>query len=455
MSTLVTRDGAQIHGNSAHGRTQTHIGSMRISSPSCGVDSRRTALGTALIAAILCSLGCDEPPPPPAPLEVAVARPVVRELVDWDEFTGQVEAVERIEVRARVNGYLESTHFREGEIVEQGRLLFVIDPRPYQAELDRAEAELARARARLALARNDAKRAERLVRIQAISQEEFDTRTTEHSEAGAELRAAEATVEQRRLDLEFTRVRAPIQGRVGRSLVDIGNLISGGTPQSTMLTTVVSLDPVHVYFEADERSYLKYTRLARSGERPSSRDVPNPVRVAVADEQDFPHPGYMDFVDNEIDPNTGTLRARAVLPNPDGLLTPGLFARVRLLGSGRYRAFLIPDEVIGTDQAERTVLVVGADDTLELRTVETGPRVAGLRIVRKGLEATDRVVISGLQRVRPGVRVTPRLMELATPERIAELEAFMAGRPAPDKAPAVGASPVAVPEAAEELEPSS
>jgi RND family efflux transporter MFP subunit len=391
--------------------------------------SRQLALRALLLAAALALGGarCAPDAPEAKPPAVDVAHPVVREIVEWDEYSGRVEAVERVEVRARVSGYIESIRFVDGQIVEPGDLLFVIDPRPYRAALSRAEAELASARASLALAENDARRAERLMQSEVISRERFETQTTARRTAAADVEAAKAAVEQARLDLEFTEVRAPIRGRVGRDLVTTGNLVSGGTPDATLLTTLVSLDPIHVYFDADERAVLKYERLARSGERASSRDVPNPVLLALADEQGFPHRGQMDFVDNQLDPRTGTMRGRAVFPNPDLALTPGLFARVRLLGSGRHRALLLPDEAIGTDQSDRYVLVVDEQSRVESRIIEPGPLIEGLRVVRSGLAPEDRVVIRGLQAVQPGSSVEPRPVEIAAPERFESLEALLPG----------------------------
>jgi RND family efflux transporter MFP subunit len=352
------------------------------------------------------------PPPPPA---VEVAHPVVREIVEWDEYSGRLEAVERVEVRARVSGYVESVHFADGQIVESGALLFVIDPRPYQAAVSRAEAEVASAKARLALAERDSRRAEGLLASDVISRERFDTTATARHTADADVAAAAAALEKAQLDLEFTRVRSPIRGRVGRDFVTPGNLVTGGTSDSTLLTTVVSLDPIHVYFDVDEGAGLKYERLARSGERPLSRDVPNPVMVGLADEEGFPHRGHIDFVDNQLDPRTGTTRLRAVLPNPDLLLTPGLFARVRLLGSGRHEAMLLPDEAIGTDQAVRFVLVVAESGRVESRAVTLGGLVDGLRVVRSGLAPEDRVIVRGMQGAAAGDLVEARAAEIERP----------------------------------------
>lgn len=370
---------------------------------------RRHLVAAGLGAAALLACGCGPSPQstPPPPPKVGVVAPVQRDVVEWDEYTARLEAVDAVEVRARVSGYLEAVRFTDGATVRKGDVLFVIDPRPYTAALRRAEAELALAKARGDLADKRRERAVKLVAEHAISQEEADTRAAEARQAEASVDAAAATLETARLDVEFTAVRAPVSGRVGRKLVTEGNLVNGGSVQGTLLTTIVSLDPIYVYFEADERSHLKYVRLAQQGKRPSSREVHNPVQIGFADEEGFPHRGVMDFVDNRLDRDTGTITARALLPNPDLALTPGLFARLRVIGSGEYRALLIPDEAVGSDQSQKFVYVVAPDNTAEYRTVEIGPLIDGLRVVRSGLTADDRIVVSGTQRVRPGALVDP------------------------------------------------
>lgn len=355
-----------------------------------------------------------EQAPPPPPPEVTVSQSIVREVIEWDEYTGQLQAVESVEVRARVNGYLQSIHFEDGQIVKKGDLLFVIDPRPYQAELDRAEADLRLAQAQLELAKSDLERAKKLLVSRAISEEEADTRAANLSESEAQVEAAKATIESARLNLEFTRITAPITGRISRKLVTEGNLINGGTG-GTLLTTIVSLDPIYCYAEADEQSYLKYMRLAQEGKRPSSREARNPAYLALADEMGFPHKGYIDFVDNQIDPNTGTITGRAVFPNPDLALTPGLFARLRIPGSGKYEAIMIPDEAIGSDQSQRFVFVVNDKNVVEYRKIQLGPIINGLRVIREGLKPEDWVVVKGVQRAMPGVQVTPQRQKI-TPQ---------------------------------------
>lgn len=379
------------------------------------------ALGTVASGSGGCRESTAPAPPPP---EVDVARPILREITEWDDYTGRLAAIDTVEVRPRVSGYLESVHFKEGQIVEKGDLLFVIDPRPFRAVLAGAAADLRGAQTRLELARNDAQRIEDLVSEGAVSAEEFDRRSKGAVEAQTTLDAAKARLDQARLDLEFTEVRAPIDGRASNYTVTVGNLVnSGSSGESTLLTTIVSLSPIYCYFEASEQDYLKYTRLAASGSRPSSRDVANPVRVALADETDFKHQGTMDFVDNRIDPSTGTIRGRAVLNNSEGLLVPGQFVRLRLIGETRPNAVLVPDEAIGTDQSNRVVYVVDANNVAALRTVTTGRLVDGLRVIRSGLDGTESVVVSGVQRVRPGAPITPHPVDLEASASVADAAA--------------------------------
>lgn len=364
-----------------------------------------------LVGLALLLAACQQPqaalPPPPLP-QVTVSQPVAREVVEWDEYTGRLEAVESVEVRARVNGYLQSIHFTDGAIVQKGALLFVIDARPYQEELNRATAALEQAMARYERTQKDFIRAQQLVRSRAISQEELDTRSADQREAEEAVQAARAAVEAARLNVEFTQVRAPISGRISRQFVTEGNLVNGGTAGSTLLTTIVSLDPIYGYFEVDERSYLKYSRLWRNGTRSGSREAKIPVNLGLADETGFPHQGRLDFLDNRLDPNTGTMTGRAVFLNPNLRLTPGLFARIRLPGSSQYEALLISDGAIGTDQTQRFAFVVIDQDTVEYRKVELGPIIDGLRVIRDGLKPEDWVIVNGVQRVRAGVKVDPR-----------------------------------------------
>jgi RND family efflux transporter MFP subunit len=346
--------------------------------------------------------------PSPPPPKVTVNQPIIRDVVESDEYTGRLEAVEAVDIRARVNGYLQSVHFTDGAIVKKGALLFVIDPRPYQAELNRAKAQLEQASARFERTQKDFARAQQLVKSRAISQEEVDTRSADQREAQEAVQAARAAVEAARLNVEFTQIKAPISGRISRHLVTEGNLINGGTADSTLLTRIVSLDPIYGYFDVDERAFLKYTRLWRNGTHPSARQGHIPVDIGLSDETGFPHQGYLDFIDNRLDPNTGTMTGRAVIPNSDLTLTPGLFARIRLPGSSQYEALLLPDQAIGSDQTQRFAFVVNDQNTVEYRKVTLGPMIDGLRMIRDGLKPEEWVIVSGVQRVRTGAKVDPQ-----------------------------------------------
>jgi RND family efflux transporter MFP subunit len=346
---------------------------------------------------------------PPLP-QVTVAPAIARQVTEFDELTGRFEAVERVEVRPRVSGYISSVEFTDGTDVKKGEVLFVIDPRPYAAERDKARAQLAQARSQLTLAVTERDRATKLLAQHAISQEEFDTRTAGREQAEANVAAAQAALDAAALNLEFTRVAAPISGRISRALVTSGNFVTSG---QTPLTTLVSLDPIYVSFDGDERQYLRYSKLARAaGKGPAAR---NPVEVGLADETGFPHQGVMVFVDNALDPATGTIRNRALLDNHERLFTPGLFARLKLLESRDYSAVLVNDSAIGTDQTVRYVLVVGAANKVEYRPVQLGPIVDGLRVVQSGLAAGETVVVNGLQRVRPGAQVSPQHVAMGAP----------------------------------------
>lgn len=375
------------------------------------VHGRRAALFATLM---LLATACSKPPPAAvaaAPI-VSTARPEIREIVEWDEYIGRLESPETVELRARVSGYLDGVHFKEGREVRKGDLLFTIDARPYRAELERAEAEAQRAQTQLELAINDADRAKRLIVTKAISEEEADTKFKSQSVAQAALRSSAAEVTLARLNLEFTEVRAPIDGRIGRALVTTGNLINGSAAgaQATLMTTIVSLDPLYCYGDADELSILKYLQLSREGKRESARDVNIPAELGLADEDGFPHQGYMDFVDNRLDPETGTIRARVVIENTDHRLSPGFYARLRIPGSGKYQATLIPDRAIGADQSQRFVYVIGEQHKVQYRPVTLGPMVDGLRVVKSGLGPADTFIVEGLMRARPGLVVDPRPM---------------------------------------------
>lgn len=365
------------------------------------------ALGLAFLA------GCDgqadsarQAPPPP---QVSVAEVVVRDVTFWDEFTGRIEAVEEVALRPRVAGHLEAIHYTEGQVVEAGDVLFTIDPRPYRADLARAEADLQRARALAELARSEAARAESLAQSRSISREQLDQRRAAAGQAEAEILAAQAEVERARLNMTFTEVRAPIAGRAGRALVTVGNLVSDATP----LTRIVALDRVHVHFHRDERSYLRDGVEARNGEGAGYRDEGTPVRVGLANDTGHPYPGRVDFVDNRLDAAAGTILTRAVLDNREGRFVPGMFARVQLRGSGVEDAVLIDDRAVLTDQDRKYVYVIDAEGHAIRRDVELGRMAEGLRVVTTGLAAGDRVVVRGAQRIFfPGMEVVAESIDM-------------------------------------------
>jgi RND family efflux transporter MFP subunit len=369
------------------------------------VSIQKATIAALAILSILTLAACSRaqsgspPAAPPAP-PVTVATATTGDIRDWDDFTGRFEAVEHVELRPRVSGYIERVAFTQGSEVHKGDLLFAIDPRPYAAELKRVEGELARAQSQSELAASVSARAQRLLTQHAISQEEHDQRLSEQSQSTANLAASQAAVETARLNLEFTRVTAPISGRVSRAQVTAGNYVTAG---ATSLTTVVSLDPIYVSFDGDEQSYLRYQQNAIGAAGDAST-----VQIGLANESGYPHQGRIDFVDNALDASTGTIHLRALLDNHDRRYVPGLLARVRLPGSEHYQAVLIPDAAVGTDQDRRYVLVVAGDGTVEYRPVELGAISEERRVVRSGLTAGERVIVSGLARARPGSKVTPQ-----------------------------------------------
>jgi RND family efflux transporter MFP subunit len=328
----------------------------------------------------------------------------MKKITEWDEYTGRFVAVNTVDVRARVSGFIDSIHFKDGQIVKQGDLLFIIDPRPYRLAVEQATADRERARAKLTIATSDLERATPLLRDQTVTQREFETRKSTQQDAAAAVMSADAALKQAQLNLEWTEVRAPIAGRISDRRVDAGNLISGGQSGATLLTSIVSIDPIHFVFDGSEVDFLHYLHLAARGARQSSRDAPNPVAVRLADEIEFKHLGQMDFVDNVINQKTGTIRGRAIFDNKDGLLTPGFFGRLRLFG-GEHDALLLPDGAIVSDQSNKIVFTVAEDGTVGVKRIEVGPIVHGLRVIRTGLEAGDHVVIEGLARARPGQKV--------------------------------------------------
>jgi RND family efflux transporter MFP subunit len=369
--------------------------------------------GAALaMASLLLLAACDEAaeggaqaartPPPP---EVTVAKPLVRRLTEWDEFTGRFEAVQQVEIRARVPGYLQEIRFQDGQNVEAGQVLFVIDPRPFQAAADRVKAQIEQARAQLTLAQLEQQRTSKLVSTSAVARATLDQRNAELEAAAASLAASQAQLREAELDLGFTEVTAPFKGRISDRRVDIGNLIG----DQTLLTTIVQLDPLYLTFDMSESDFLAYQRAVQRGELPSTRDRQTIVAAHLVDEEGWPHQGTMNFVDNVVDQGSGTIRGRAVFPNPDGLITPGQFGRIRIPGSPEYDAFLVPDAAIVTDQSRKVVLTVDGEGTVTPKIIRPGPsQPGGLRIVRRGLEREDRIIINGLIRARPGTKVTPK-----------------------------------------------
>jgi membrane fusion protein, multidrug efflux system len=358
-------------------------------------------------AAALALAACgDKPPQQPAAAAppVTVAEPVKRTVTDWDEFTGRFEAVQEVQVRARVGGFVTSVEFRDGSIVRAGDLLYVIDARPFEAVAEQADGQLSDARAKAELAKRELDRALTLNVTQAVSDSIVETLQAARA---AEMQA-EGALKAAKLNIEFSHVIAPITGRVSRHLVTPGNLVHGSDAGSTLLTSIVSLDPIYIYFDVDEATYQRNSRLWFEGKRPSSRDTPNPVQVTLTGETKPSHEGKMDFLDNRLDTSTGTLRSRAVIPNKDLSILPGQFGRVRIIGSAPYETLLLPDTAIATDQSRKIVFVVKDDNTVEAKPVILGPLDEGLRVIREGLKPEDRVIVDGLQRARVGAKVTPQ-----------------------------------------------
>ncbi|MBZ0139973.1 MAG: efflux RND transporter periplasmic adaptor subunit [Pseudorhodoplanes sp.] len=373
--------------------------------------SRRYAALCGLVAAVMLSAcGESQKPPAPPPPVVTVANPVKRTVTDFDEYVGRFTAVNSVEIRARVSGYLEKVHFTDGQMIKEGDLLFSVDPRPFQNTLDQARANLAQTRAQLAYAEGDLQRGQQLVRDKTITEQTFEQRLQAKRTAEAAVAANDALVRQAELDLQFTELRAPVAGRIGDRRVSPGNLVTGGSSGSTtLLATIVSYDPIWFEFTFDESSFLRYERNAKRGTDSASRSTGVTVGLRLIDERDFAHRGRMDFVDNVIDRATGTIRGRAVFRNLDGLFTPGMFGRVQVPASAPYEALLVSDSVIGTEQVRKFVYIVGTDDMVSQKYVTLGQLSDDLRVIKDGLLATDRVVVNGLMRVRPGIKVNPQM----------------------------------------------
>ncbi|GLS26483.1 efflux RND transporter periplasmic adaptor subunit [Marinibactrum halimedae] len=368
-----------------------------------------------LSAALVLSACSDEQAPPSAGPKagppVTVAEVIHQDIIEWDEFTGRLEAPETVSLRPRVSGFIDEVLFTEGALVEEGDPLFRIDARPFQAEVNRLKADLVAAQSALAFAKSQYERAQRLVKQKALSQETLDSRRADFQQARASVSSVQSALDAAELDLDFTQVTSPIKGRVSRALVTKGNLVAAGQNE---LTTIVSTEKLFAYFDADENTYLDYVDRVQSGARQSSRNHRTPVMMALANESEFLHYGYIDFVDNQIDPQSGTIRARAVFDKPKAGVIPGLFARIRIAASASYNGILIDDKAIGTDLNSKYVLVMDENNTVQYRAVTLGDRLGELRLIQKGLEKGEVIVVNGLQRVRPGTPVTPERSPMAS-----------------------------------------
>ena len=351
--------------------------------------------------------------------EVNVAEVINLRITEWDEFTGRLEAPQTVALRPRVSGYIDEVVFKEGALVQEGDVLFLIDDKPLQAQVERLKADVAFAESELALAKRELQRAQRLKKQNAIAQEAVDNRLAHKQQAAATLQAKQAALAEMQLDLDYTQVKAPITGRVSRALITKGNYVTEG---QSLLTTVVSTEKIYAYFDADEQTYLKYSQLAKEGSRPSSRDSQSPVFMGLVADEGYPHAGYIDFVDNQVNQQTGTIRGRAVFENRDGGLTPGLFARIKVAGSASYEGILIDDKAVATDLSHKFVWVVSDDNKVERRAVVLGKSHNGLRIIKQGLAAHERIIVNGVQRVRPGAVVQPQAVDMADQQLLAQLQ---------------------------------
>lgn len=398
---------------------------------------RSETVSLLVITMCMFALGCRREPPTVAslpPPQVSVSAPLQREVVDFNEYTGRMAAVEEVEVRARVRGYVVKVNFTEGAEVKQGDVLFEIDPRPFQAELDAAKGQVAQWEAKLARAEADVVRNERLLPKGAASQKDLDTAVAERGEARAAIQSARAAVERAALDVEFTKVTAPIGGRVSRAYVTKGNLVNAGGGEATLLTSIVAMDPIYAYFDIDERALLQYQQAAReqaggSGQPANVRTAKISVQLGLAAESGFPHEGVIDFADNQVDPQTGTIRVRAVFANANRIFTPGLFARVRVPVGDKYPAVLVPDRAIGTDQGQKYLLAVNDKNVVEYRAVKLGRLHDGLRVIQEGIKPGELVIVNGIQRARPGLTVTPERTEVVALDAAAAAPAGAANNP--------------------------
>jgi RND family efflux transporter MFP subunit len=395
------------------------------------IQLRRSQWVTALIALVLALLaGCKQvvAPPAPGPPAVTVSQPLQRDVIRWDEYSGYLSSPQTAVVDARVSGLIEEAPFQEGAVVHQGDLLFKIDPRPFLADLDNKEAAVAQAKATTDKTKADFERSILLLKDQVIAQADYDANKASYLEAAASLKAAEAALETSRLNLEWTDVRAPITGRVSRMNVTVGNLVNGGSGQATTLTTIVSIDPLYSYINVPENVALRYQKLALQEKKSSVAGANVGCFLQLENETNFPHQGVIDFVDNQVDVNTGTEQIRCVFANPTTILTPGLFALTRIPASGRYTTLLIPDAAVNADQNERYLLIVGADDVVQQRPVKLGALFGTLRSITDGLKPGERVIVNGMQSAQSGAKVIPHEAPFSA-ESLGALESIAAGSP--------------------------
>lgn len=401
----------------------------------------RLGVFAAALALTFFVAGCKPqaaPSAPPPPL-VTVSTPLNREVTDWDEYTGHLVSPETANIAARISGIIEASPFKEGALVKKGDVLFIIDDRPFKADLENKKANVAKDEAQLELTKAQLARSDDLLKKKAISQQEYDASKASFDQAKAQLAADQAAVATAQLNLDWTRVTAPISGRVSKMNVTVGNLVNGGAGQATLLTNIVSVDPMYCYVSVPERGFLKYQTYAERTKGESVREAKIPCFVRLENEKDYPHAGIIDFIDNNVDPNTGTIQLRGVIPNSSGALTPGLFAQMRITGSGPYKTLLIPDIAVSAQQNERYLMVVEKDDTVAVRKVQLGGLFGSLRSITEGLKPDDRVIVNGLQLVRPGGKATPKEAPIPA-DAIAALETSSSGlasaRPAATPAPA-------------------
>lgn len=407
------------------------VNSRSLASSSVGLVSAVSNIGkpALLTSGLLMVAACNpfaasqtEAPAPALPA-IDVAQVLYQTITEWDEYTGRLEATETVELRPRVSGYISEVLFKEGSMVSEGEPLFRIDPASFQTEVDRLDAELSSAKSQADLANSEYNRAKRLIEQNAISAEIFEARAAQKAMTAAQLQSVSADLRLARLNLGYTEVKAPISGRVSFAELTKGNYVTAG---QSMLTSIVSTDQIYAYFQADERAYLKYVNLAREGRRPSARDTESPVLMALATDTDYPYEGHINFVDNQIDPETSTMRARAVFDNSDGTLVPGLFARIRVAGSASYESVLINDRAIGTDLDSKYVLILDENNSVQYRSVTLGEKVGGLRIVKQGLSQNDVIVVRGLGHVRSGRKIAPLIQPMASADVLQYLQALQA-----------------------------